>query len=195
MIKLKYSDLTDEQKEIICNGCGGKSGWLNPPEFLFSASCNQHDFYYWRGGTEDDRLEADNAFYEAMLSDIQNYVVWYKRWSYKLIAYAYYKSVRLFGKKFFQYGTMKTKTDIDAYIIRAMWISLALEVDIEIERIQAIKQKAAELINLKYPDYKQLNIIRVGAELEAMSAYIDSIREKSNKAEQDGIKMEDVQWQ
>ena len=73
---------------------------------------------------------------------------------------------------------------------------LALEVDIEIERIQAIKQKASEMINSKYPDYKQLNIIRIGgAELEAMSACIDSIREISNKAEQDGIKAEDVQWQ
>ena len=72
---------------------------------------------------------------------------------------------------------------------------LALEVDIEIERIQVIKQKASEMISSKYPDYKQLNIIRVsGAELEAMSAYIDSIREISNKAEQDGIKVEDVQW-
>lgn len=73
---------------------------------------------------------------------------------------------------------------------------LALEVDYEIERIQSIKQKASEMISSKYPDYKQLNIIRVGgAELEAMSAYIDSIREISNKAEQDGIKVEDVQWQ
>ena len=72
---------------------------------------------------------------------------------------------------------------------------LALEVDIEIERIQAIKSKAAELIRNKYPDYKQLNIIRIGgAELEAMSAYIDSIREISNQAEQDGTKVEDVQW-
>ena len=67
--------------------------------------------------------------------------------------------------------------------------------EIDAQRIQAIKQKASELINLKYPDYKQLNIIRVGgAELEAMSAYIDSIRKISNKAEQDGIKVEDVQW-
>ena len=73
---------------------------------------------------------------------------------------------------------------------------LALEVDIEIERIQAIKSKAAELISSKYPDYKQLNIIRIGgAELEAMSAYIDSIREISNKAEQEGTKVEDIQWQ
>ena len=72
---------------------------------------------------------------------------------------------------------------------------LALEVDIEIDRIQAIKSKAAELIRNKYPDYKQLNIIRIGgAELEEMTAYIDSIREISNKAEQDGTKVEDVQW-
>lgn len=75
-------------------------------------------------------------------------------------------------------------------------LSLALEVDYEIERVQAIKSKAGELINSKYPDYKQLNIIRVGgAELDAMTAYIDSIREISNKAEQDGTKVEDVQWQ
>ena len=67
--------------------------------------------------------------------------------------------------------------------------------EIDFRRVQAIKQKASELIISKYPDYKQLNIIRVGgAELEAMSAYIDSIRKISNKAEQDGIKVEDVQW-
>lgn len=72
---------------------------------------------------------------------------------------------------------------------------LALEANYEIERIQAIKSKAGELINSKYPDYKQLNIIRVGgSELDAMTAYIDSIRKISNKAEQDGTKVEDVQW-
>ena len=67
--------------------------------------------------------------------------------------------------------------------------------EIEIQRIQAIKSKAGELINSKYPDYKQLNIIRVGgAELDAMTAYIDGIRAISNKAEQDGTKVEDIQW-
>lgn len=72
----------------------------------------------------------------------------------------------------------------------------ALEVDIEIERVQKIKQKASELINAKYPSYKQLNIIRDGGvALEEMSAYIDSVRDISNKAELDGIKVEDVQWQ
>ena len=70
------------------------------------------------------------------------------------------------------------------------------EKEIEAQRIQAIKSKASELITSRYPDYKQLNIMRIGgAELEAMSAYIDSIRKISNKAEQDGTKVEDVQWQ
>lgn len=73
---------------------------------------------------------------------------------------------------------------------------LALDVDYEIERIQAIKSKAWELINSKYPDYKQLNIIRVGgAELDVMTAYIDRIRAISNEAEINGTKVEDVQWQ
>ena len=67
--------------------------------------------------------------------------------------------------------------------------------ELDIQRIQVIKSKAGELINSKYPDYKQLNIIRIGgAELDEMTAYIDSIREISNKAEQDGTKAEDIQW-
>lgn len=111
MIKLKYSDLTDEQKEIICNGCGGKGGWINPPEFLFHASCNQHDFYYWRGGNEEDRLKADNEFYEAMKIDV-NEAVWYKRWYYGIAAYVYYKAVRLVGSRYFSYGKMKENFDV-----------------------------------------------------------------------------------
>lgn len=71
----------------------------------------------------------------------------------------------------------------------------AFEIDSEEQRIQAIKSKAAELIRNKYPDYKQLNIIRVaGVELEEMTAYIDGIRAISNEAEASGIKVEDVQW-
>ena len=73
---------------------------------------------------------------------------------------------------------------------------LFTEDELEAQRIQAIKSKASELITSKYPDYKQLNIMRTGgAELETMSAYIDSIRKISNKAEQDGIKAEYIQWQ
>ena len=93
---------------------------------------------------------------------------------------------------------MRIEVNIDGTVIEhedAPLIERPIE-EIETERVQAIKQKACELISSKYPDYRQLNIIRIGgAELEAMSAYIDSIREISNKAERDGTSVEDVQWQ
>ena len=101
--KLRYSSLTDIQKKYICNGCGGKGGWFNPPEFLFHASCNQHDFYYWRGGDEDDRKKADKDFYEFMKKDASEAPWWRKPFS-MTSAFIYYKSVRYMGNKFFNYS-------------------------------------------------------------------------------------------
>lgn len=103
---LKYSSLTPEQKKIICNGCGGKGGFIKPPDFIFHASCNQHDFYYWRGGNEKDRELADRQFYEAMSIDILN-AKWYLRPYYRFWAYTYYIAVRIAGGKFFNYGPMR----------------------------------------------------------------------------------------
>lgn len=113
-------------------------------------------------------------------------------------------------------GFVKGDTDLNIEVSNAVWfeaqsfnkiiidgenisfdkVDWRTKEELELQRIQTIKSKAAELISSKYPDYKQRNIMRTGgAELEAMSAYIDSIREISNQAEQDGIKVEDVQWQ
>lgn len=103
MEKLQYKQLTDEQKQFICNGCGGKGGIINPPEFLFNASCHHHDFLYYRGHTEQHRKEADDKFYELMKEDIK-LASWYLKPHYHLWAYTYYKSVRLIGKKFFNYA-------------------------------------------------------------------------------------------
>ena len=112
---LRYKDLTDTQKQAICNGCGGKGGFINPPEFLFHASCNHHDFKYWLGCTEDDRKDADEAFYRWMKIDIAS-AKWYLKPYYHLWAYTYYKAVRLFGKKYFYYAnkqrTLKLHEDI-----------------------------------------------------------------------------------
>lgn len=102
---LKYSDLTPQQKEEITNGCGSKGGWIKPPNFIFKASCNQHDFYYWRGCKEADRKKADKSFYRYMKIDIKERdynllkKVWYYSW-----AWSYYVAVRLFGKKAFYYS-------------------------------------------------------------------------------------------
>lgn len=112
-------------------------------------------------------------------------------------------------------GFVKGNTDLNIEVSNAIWfkaqsfnkiiidgenisfdkVDWRTPEEIDLRRIQAIKSKAGELISSKYPDYKQLNIIRVnGSELDAMTAYIDGIRAISNKAEQDGIKVEDVQW-
>ena len=109
---LKYSELTDPQKLYICNGCGGKGGLIDPPEFIFNSSCNQHDFYYWRGGSEDDRKNADDSFYNHMMDKVKN-TPWYKFYVYKALAWTYYKAVRISGKKFFEYGTMKSLEDLN----------------------------------------------------------------------------------
>lgn len=67
--------------------------------------------------------------------------------------------------------------------------------EINNNRIQSIKYEAQKLITNKYPDYKQLNIIRQGGEaLNAMSTYIDCIRSISSKAEIDGTELLDINW-
>lgn len=65
----------------------------------------------------------------------------------------------------------------------------------ELKRVSDIKRKASNLISAKYPDFKQLNIIRVGgSELENMNSYIDKIREISNSAEKNKTAANDIKW-
>ena len=107
---LKYKDLTPEQKDKICNGCGGKGGFINPPEFLFHASCNHHDYLYFIGGSELDRTKADNVFYKYMKLDVAREMNKYKRVYCSIWAYTYYKAVRLFGYKYFNYKRVNNDT-------------------------------------------------------------------------------------
>ncbi len=70
----KYEDLTPEEKKEICNGCGGKGGWIKPPHrVFFEASCNHHDYGYWKGCTEEDRKKCDKKFYGATVKDCSGY--------------------------------------------------------------------------------------------------------------------------
>lgn len=111
---LTYSELTQEQRDKISNGCGGKGSWIPVPNFIFKASCNQHDFYYWRGCSEEDKVKADKAFYRFMRMDIADLPVskfWLKL-CYHGWALTYYLSVRQFGKSYFHYADeMKTLED------------------------------------------------------------------------------------
>ena len=112
---IKYKDLTPEQKKYICNGCGAKGGWIKPPNFLFKASCNHHDFRFWLGATIKDFHKANTDFYKWMKVDIQeSTVVWYKKAHYHVWAYAYYKAVELFGKPNFEFrSSKKTLEDLN----------------------------------------------------------------------------------
>jgi len=113
---MEYPNLTEVELDLLkekgeLNGCGGKGGWLNPPDFNFEASCNWHDFNYWKGGTEMDRMHYDFGFYEAMLRDLKR-SPWYNVPIHFLLATIYYMAVRLFGKKYFYYGEKRTRKDI-----------------------------------------------------------------------------------
>lgn len=110
---LRYKDLSySEKKRIPLNGCGGKGGWIPVPDFMFTASCDQHDFQYWRGHTERDRKEADRAFLRAMKRDVSA-LKWWRRPTAYLVAQTYYRAVRLFGGKFFNYSNRySTREDI-----------------------------------------------------------------------------------
>jgi hypothetical protein len=99
----KFRELNPEQIKKICNGCGGKGGWIKAPSFFFKASCNHHDYNYWLGHKEEDRAKADRQFYEAMKEDCTDQK-WYNRWWAYSVAFSYYSAVRLFGKKYFYYS-------------------------------------------------------------------------------------------
>ena len=107
----KYEDLTADQKAMICNGCGAKGSFIRPPYgSFFLASCNHHDYGYWKGCTEDHRKICDKNFLTAMLKDCST-LPWYNKIRYYPWCHAYYRAVRIFGKKAFYYA--ETQRDID----------------------------------------------------------------------------------
>jgi len=106
--KLSFRDLLDSDRAMICNGCGGKGSWIKPPDWLFKASCDHHDFEYWRGGTAADRVHADWGFYTAMIEDA-NRAPWWRRPFAKTRAWFYYRAVRAFASSYFHHGYQRGK--------------------------------------------------------------------------------------
>lgn len=99
----KFEELTKDEKTIICNGCGGKGSWIKPPHSIFfKACCDRHDYGYWKGLTDNDRLKCDRTFYSAMLDDC-NKLSWYEYLRYRPWCWLYYIAVRLKGKKYFNF--------------------------------------------------------------------------------------------
>lgn len=68
--------------------------------------------------------------------------------------------------------------------------------EIEAQRVTSIKNKAKEVIEEKYPLYKQNNILMSGvtADISSMNQYITNIRNISNDAESKGTVLVDINW-
>ena len=102
---VKFNDLTEIQKDYLCNGCGGKGGIVTPPHAVFfKASCDHHDFNYFRGMTKTDRKKADDQFFDAMKIDVNDRIKgWWQRRRYFTWCRLYYLAVRCVGWKFFNW--------------------------------------------------------------------------------------------
>lgn len=101
---LRFRHLKEAERRAVCNGCGGKGGIVPIPDFFFTASCDHHDFNYWQGCKEADRERADREFYLAMKRDVRARLAWWRRWWGYVLAFAYYRAVRRFGRAFFHYA-------------------------------------------------------------------------------------------
>lgn len=114
-MSLKFADLTEAQRSAICNGCGRKGGLVPVPDFVFTASCDRHDFGYWRGAPWGfkrlRRLECDQRFYEALLNDVaeqpKEKQAFYYRWAYR-----FFLAVRFVGWCAFNWGRERTEKDL-----------------------------------------------------------------------------------
>jgi hypothetical protein len=114
-MKLHWSEITEDQKFEITNGCGLGYGLLNwiIPDLYFTASCRQHDFYYKRGGWLFNKIEADVMFYAHMIKSINevnpNVVL---KTLYFIVATVYFFSVFVAGIPFWKWGRMRTLQEI-----------------------------------------------------------------------------------
>lgn len=71
-----------------------------------------------------------------------------------------------------------------------------IRTEIEKNRILCIKSEAGRVINEKYSDTKQRNILMSGdiEQIKVMNEYILGIRQISNKAEEDGLEYNQIDW-
>jgi hypothetical protein len=104
-----YKNANTEIKAQICNGCG-PSGWKAGiiPDTVWglciSEACNIHDWMYFVGRTEADRLQADVLFLENLNALIEEKTKWgIMKFLRKMRAKTYYTAVRKFGQKHFKH--------------------------------------------------------------------------------------------
>jgi hypothetical protein len=110
-MKVSWNDLTPTEQANYGNGCGLTLRFLNVPDFMFRASCRQHDFNYARGGGLWYKVKADVNFWSAMLDDVEN--------TKNPLFWTFVSTVYFIGVTFnpiayiaFKYGRFRTKEEI-----------------------------------------------------------------------------------
>ncbi len=105
MTDFTFSDCTPLMIAIVANGCGARSGplsWIRPPQGHAVEHCNEHDINYRRGGTKQDRKNADRQLLKGLMSDMKQ-MRWWQMPGFYLKAYLFYVAVRVLGGPTFHY--------------------------------------------------------------------------------------------
>lgn len=100
----KYWELTKEQKDNICNGCGAKGAWYNfliPFKKIFEEVCHIHDYDYHIGKNKRDKDIGDRRFINNLKRVVESVDNKAKKVLLKRVARIYFKSVRDFGDESF----------------------------------------------------------------------------------------------
>lgn len=99
-MKPHFTDLTPEQQATFGDGC------TFVPDFIFTASCRQHDYQYARGKGLYDKLRADWIMCSLMWADSSLF------WHY-LVTIIYWLGLTFlpFSYFFFEWGTEYNDTD------------------------------------------------------------------------------------
>jgi len=119
-LRVRFRDLTDEERKVICNGCGPKGGFIPVPEFIFTACCDHHDFQYWLGCNRKQRKKADLQFLREMMNDAVSYSFPKPRNTYRWLARIYYRAVRLVGMFCFHWAKrQRNRIDLDIAMAKA----------------------------------------------------------------------------
>jgi len=100
-IGLAYDSLSKAQKdyflEHIWNGVGSSHFFINPHDLIFKEASIYHDFYYWRGGSDELRKLADKDFFHRCHEKIRK-LPKKRRPFYYISAYVYYFTLKILGK-------------------------------------------------------------------------------------------------
>lgn len=99
----EVSELNNRARSFIVNGAGPKHFGYFVPDLWWTDIADLHDLMYFVGGNYKDRKWADKVFLWGMLRTSS----WLKKTFGFVMAYVYYYSVRLFGKKAFEQRAKK----------------------------------------------------------------------------------------